>query len=917
MQRAGKIVGRLKATINRIMAPPVFSDAEKNWTAYRLSYMLWAAMLVITLMGVGIVLIQPDNLRRWIINVAVTNGSCIILLALTRKGYVRFAAIFFGVEMWAVVTARVLTAGGMQGPVAMTYVVVILVAGLLLGERWGIAAGVVCGVTGLVLVWLQRAGLLPASVVHYSPLSFYIVYASFIAIISALQRISTRAIKNSLQDAEEELAKRKRAEESLLIKESAISSAINGMIIADFSGKLTYANPSFLKLWGYDSEDQVSGRPVISFCEPKDRMAEVMDMLKKNDRWVGELIGKRRDGSAFNVQVTASTVRDAGGQPVCMMGSFLDITESIETKRQLLESEMRYRAVVEHSNDGIAIVRGGIHIYVNPRFLEIFGYEKPEDIIGKPPLMIIHPEDRQRLLAYNRTREHGKRAPESLEFKGIRKDGTTIFLDNSIAMTFDKGEPVIIVFLKDITQRKQAEQKILESEELYTTAIEHSNDGVAHVKDGVHILVNRKFLEIYGYERPEEVVGKPTTIVVHPDYHEQARDFREKRQRGEYAPSRFEFKGIKKDGTTIVIEASITRTVYRGEPIFLVISRDITQQRRAEEALKKSEATLRSVFAASPVGISLVTLDRKVIWVNDRMSSIVGYTADEVRGTQGQNVYQTDAEAGRVGDVVYGEVLKGGIGATDTKWVHKDGRVLDIHVSAAAVDPRDFSAGVVFIVFDITDRKAAEEALKTSLTEKEVLLREIHHRVKNNLQVISSLLVLQSHYIEDTQALNMFKESVNRIRTMSRIHEKLYQSKDHGRVGFGAYIMELATQLYNSYGLNAESVTLRSQVTDISFDINTAIPLGLIVNELISNALKHAFPDGKKGEITVSLNREGDKCVLAVSDDGVGFPPHIDFRKTDSLGMQLVIELTEQLGGVIELNRDHGTAFAIRFEPGT
>jgi len=212
------------------------------------------------------------------------------------------------------------------------------------------------------------------------------------------------------------------------------------------------------------------------------------------------------------------------------------------------------------------------------------------------------------------------------------------------------------------------------------------------------------------------------------------------------------------------------------------------------------------------------------------------------------------------------------------------------------------------------ERKQAEEQIKASLKEKEVLLREIHHRVKNNLQVISSMLYIQSGYIKDKEAFEMFKETQNRIKSMALIHEELYQSKDLSKIDVAKYLQKLATDLINSYGIKQEDIKLKMAIHEVLLGVNTAVPCGLIINELVSNSLKHAFPNGKEGEIRVALRSDNaNKFALIVSDNGVGFPKDLDFRNTETLGLQLVTTLVKQLGGTIELDRSGGTEFKITF----
>lgn len=206
------------------------------------------------------------------------------------------------------------------------------------------------------------------------------------------------------------------------------------------------------------------------------------------------------------------------------------------------------------------------------------------------------------------------------------------------------------------------------------------------------------------------------------------------------------------------------------------------------------------------------------------------------------------------------------------------------------------------------------EKIEKSLREKEVLLKEIHHRVKNNMQVISSLLSLQSRHIKDKEALELFNESRNRIYSMSLIHESLYQAKDLARIDFAGYVRRLTRDLFRSYSVGPNDIKLKMEIKDVFLNVNTGIPCGLIINELVTNSLKHAFPDGKNGEIQVGLyKRKKGEFTLNVRDNGTGFPEDFNFRNTESLGMDIVISLVEQLDGTIELDKGEGTSFTIGF----
>ncbi len=250
----------------------------------------------------------------------------------------------------------------------------------------------------------------------------------------------------------------------------------------------------------------------------------------------------------------------------------------------------------------------------------------------------------------------------------------------------------------------------------------------------------------------------------------------------------------------------------------------------------------------------------------------------------------------------------------------KDGTRFPAELQSVALSAGDRPA-MRTIVIDITERKRAEEEIQASLREKEVLLKEkevllkeTHHRVKNNLQIVSSLLSLQASRTQPPEAVSALRESHDRIASMSRIHEKLYHSPSLASVDMREYTKSLVADLRESYGVGNNPVRLTVDAEDVSLDATRAIPVGLIITELASNALKHAFPKERKGEITIQLHRGGTRqFTLIVRDNGIGFPEEVDFRNSPSLGLTLVNSLVKQLGGTIELDRTNGTVFTITF----
>jgi PAS domain S-box-containing protein len=342
----------------------------------------------------------------------------------------------------------------------------------------------------------------------------------------------------------------------------------------------------------------------------------------------------------------------------------------------------------------------------------------------------------------------------------------------------------------------------------------------------------------------------------------------------------------------------------------------VIHRKKTEEEVQERERFLSSMFESIQDGISILAEDYTILRVNKAMENWYSHALPLV----GKKCYEAYHLRDRACDIcptrktletsesAYEVVAKVGTGGEVTGWI-------DLYTFPLIDKRTGQMKGVIEYVRDITERKKAEDRLQESLQEKEVLLREIHHRVKNNMQVISSLLNLQSRRAKDPAVFEMFKESQRRIRSMALIHERLYQSSDLSRIEFSQYLRNLATHLFHSYQVDASRVQLKIEAEEVHLNVNTAIPCGLIVNELVSNALKHGFPEGRSGELDIDLRRvAGDGYVLKVKDDGVGFPEGLDFRKTETLGMQIVSTLVSQIDASIDLVRDKGTEFTIHFQ---
>jgi PAS domain S-box-containing protein len=333
-----------------------------------------------------------------------------------------------------------------------------------------------------------------------------------------------------------------------------------------------------------------------------------------------------------------------------------------------------------------------------------------------------------------------------------------------------------------------------------------------------------------------------------------------------------------------------------------------------KESLEKEKAYLDQLLESSQEAV--VTTDNygNVLRVNSEFTKMFGYTREEAVGRSiddllaPKSLYQEAASITKM----TGEGEKY---ALETRRRCKNGKVIDVSLLAHPIKVGGRLVGSYAIYRDISARKKAEQRIKDSLREKEVLLKEIHHRVKNNMQIISSLINLQSSRIDDKKTAKVLQSSQNRIKSMAIIHEKLYQSKDFTNVDLSQYVQSLTDHLLNTYGVNKEKIRFHTDIKDIYLDINRAIPCGLIINELLTNSIKHAFPDGDGGQIKIAIrNQKNQQKELVVSDNGKGMPEDLDIRSTQSLGLTLVkILAEEQLQGSLRLEKSKGTRFKIVF----
>lgn len=472
-----------------------------------------------------------------------------------------------------------------------------------------------------------------------------------------------------------------------------------------------------------------------------------------------------------------------------------------------------------------------------------------------------------------------------------------------------------------IMEQKKTEKALKDSEKKFRTLFESPNDAIyLHNLQGKIIEVNKVACERMGYTHEEFL--NLTQMDIDGSY-KGNQILKYIKELCKMRSNLLETIHIRKDGSKFPVELSSRLIKYNGTNAVITIARDISKRKHSEKILKEYADELRrsnelkeemeNIINHSPVIVFKWRPESD--WPVDFVSSNItqlGYTVEDFTSNKikyADIIHPEDSARAHMHLSNYYQKK-----STEFNWEY---RIFTKSGDIRWVDERTFirrhHSGKIKlqgIILDITERKKAQEAL---LQTEKLHKKEIHHRVKNNLQVISSLLYLASENFNDDKVIDAFMDSRNRVRSMALIHEELYQSKDMVTIDFGDYTRNLLDYLSKSYGIGNKNITLDSNIDDAYLSVDIAVPLGMIINELVSNSLKHAFKDMDHGRIKVDLTVRDNKCTLRVKDNGSGFPEDIDFRETESLGLQLVTILTDQINGSIELDANDGTEFTISF----
>ena len=603
----------------------------------------------------------------------------------------------------------------------------------------------------------------------------------------------------------------------------------------------------------------------------------------------------------------------------------------------LRESETRLRLV--NNRMALATEAGGIGVWDWDIKADILVWdERMYEIYQIPPGSAsntyemwrehIYPDDLEFLEVALREALAGVK-PYAPEFRIVMRDGTVRRIKANARISRDEaGQPRHMIGINfDITDLREAEESLVASEKRFRNILENAPIGMAIVSlEWRYLEVNSALCDIVGYSK-DELEHLTFKDITHPEDKEKGMDQLQKLIEGSLRSYQIEKRYIRKDGRVVwvLVAVSLIRDEQNVPLYFISQVEDISELKLSEAKLQETLA-LRSAILSSANQIMIATdTEGLIVSFNRAAERMLGYDRSEVIGIHTPLLIHDAAEVEKHAKALSKElnrsiasgfdvlVVKAQAGVADeNEWIYvrKDGTRFPVLLSVTAI--RNQAGGItgyLGVASDISDRKQKEQIIRTALVEKETLIKEVYHRVKNNLQVISSLFNLQLSTLSAGPARTALEQGAERVYAMSLVHQKLYQSDNLSSIRLDNYIRDLCQQMGQAAAIEQRGIGLLMELEPVDIGLETAVPLGLLLNELISNSLKHAFPDGRQGEIKVQLSRTSDSMVrLVVSDNGIGMPAGLDHESATTLGLKLIYTLSGQLDAKMEMESDQGTS---------
>ncbi|MEL7833231.1 PAS domain S-box protein [Fodinibius sp. Rm-B-1B1-1] len=670
------------------------------------------------------------------------------------------------------------------------------------------------------------------------------------------------------------------------------------------------------------NEDAYSIKDWADHVHPDDlqKTQESLNNFLSSDRskWEQEYRFKKNDGSYATVFERGFVIRDHSGNAIRMIGSLQDITERKKYEEKLEELAL----VASKTTDVIFMTDPNERItWVNDAFEKMTGYHFDE-VIGKSPGNILTGPENQEQTLSRISKAFKNKKPLQEVVLNYSKTGDKYWFDLTLDPIFDNNGDCdgFIAIQKDVTEQIERQRELSESVERYEIVSKATSDTIWDLDlDKDTIEYNQNIYAMFGYEKQEvEEIGQWWRDKLHPDDRQQVLDTLEKAIENGTERLQLKYRFEAADGTYkhIYDRAFVVSDKNNNAIRVIGAMQDVTQQREEQKWLQLFESAVAStkesiaILEAQPSDLP----GREILYVNDAFANMTGYPKDQAKGktlkiltgpktsTEEQNklVQHMDRWESYEAELIN---------------YKKSGEEFWVRISMTPVKGPNQTHYWVCVGRDITEQKKHENELRESLKEKETLLLEIHHRVKNNLAVISGMIQLQAYETENKKFSEQLFDSVARIQTMGSIHELLYQSESFSRLNFDENIQKLVSEISNTFQTDFD-LTVDYNLQSVDLNINQAIPCSLIINEVITNILKHAFEEGDDGKMTVSVREKSQEVIVTVKDNGKGLPSNFNTMMTNkTLGLKLIDTLAQQLDADYAYNSlSNGTKFSLSFQ---
>jgi PAS domain S-box-containing protein len=678
-----------------------------------------------------------------------------------------------------------------------------------------------------------------------------------------------------------------------------------------------------------------------------------------------DAIHRRRDGSEFPVEISAHIFRLR--EKMVALSVARDITERKFMEETVRASEQRLHAIINGSAIPLFVINREHKVLYWNKALERYCGIQERDIIGTSDTWKAFYNEKQPVLAellidntidqipvwYAGKYQESKHTAGAYEatdfFPKLGTAGTWLHF-TAVVIRDENGEIIgALETLEDVSERKKTEEQLSSSENYLKTifnsvqtalvVIDPTNHKIVDVNPAAAKLMEsarenivgtichqcfcpskegkcpitdlgqridtgeRLLVTMRGRRIPVFKTVLPVSIAGKEYILENILDITD-RKRAEDAMQKAYFELEQKVDERTLALSDLTRSLQV----------EIAERNRVMDALRISEEKYRSLVEQTNDLVFHIDKDGLITYISPNIITLLGFSADEATG-RSPTTFMPESTRETFQHLHEQNINnQAPVSGLELTFYDKDKQphIFDINGTPHFGQDKNF-LGFSGIARDITYRKALQDEIAASLKEKEILLKEIHHRVKNNMQVISSLLSLQAKMVKDTKSRDAIKESQDRVMSIALVHEKLYQSKSLAKINFRDYIKKMAENLFNSYSIHSDQITLEIMADDIILPINKAIPISLMINEMLSNSLKYAFPEGRKGVIEILFRKDGERHFLTVRDNGVGFPPGFVWDQSETLGLQLVHSLAGQLDGTITYSGEKGTEFSVEF----